>query len=285
MGNKIIKLFLVTAAVYLGMKFLFPMVLPFFVALILARFLYPLAKRLEEKLKLNRTTSRFLAYGIFLAGIGCIVSGLLYLCYRMGSSCLCRMDSLMETADRMVGVCCDRLEQMTGFSTDEIQQTMSREAENLTKDAVQYSKDLGWYMMGLLAKIFVTFIAVFLILNEYENIISEMQKNRIGRQTMDMLRKMKKASGAYIWAQLKIMGIVTVVCIAGLFLIGAKHAVWVGIAIGICDALPFVGTGTVFVPWAVIDTLLGNYAHAAGCIAIYFVCSFLRQMLEPRLVG
>ena len=43
-GTKIVKLSAVTAAVYLGMKFVFPVALPFLIALVLARMLYPLAK-------------------------------------------------------------------------------------------------------------------------------------------------------------------------------------------------------------------------------------------------
>lgn len=100
MKTKMIKLFLVTVAVYLGMKFLFPMVLPFFIALVLARFLYPLADRLEQQAGIRKSTSRFLVYSLFLAGIGCLAAGLFYLCYRMGSSCLGNLDGIMETADR-----------------------------------------------------------------------------------------------------------------------------------------------------------------------------------------
>lgn len=285
MRNKMIKLILVTLAVYLGMKFLVPMALPFFIALVLARFLYPLANWLEKKQNIRKTTSRFLTYGVFLVGIGCIAAGLIYLCYRMGSSCLENLQELMETADRIFCTCCDQLEQITGFGTEEIQRTVSQGAGNLTEGAVKYSKDAGWYMAGLLAKVFVTFIAVFLVLNEYENIINGMQKNQIGKRVMDMLRGMKTASGAYIRAQLKIMGIVTAVCIGGLFLLGVDHAFWIGLGVGFCDALPFIGTGTIFVPWALIEILLGEYLRAAGFIAIYFACSFLRQMLEPKLVG
>ena len=148
MRNKMIKLILVTLAVYLGMKFLVPMALPFFIALVLARFLYPLANWLEKKQNIRKTTSRFLTYGVFLVGIGCIAAGLIYLCYRMGSSCLENLQELMETADRIFCTCCDQLEQITGFGTEEIQRTVSQGAGNLTEGAVKYSKDAGCIWRG-----------------------------------------------------------------------------------------------------------------------------------------
>ena len=114
---------------------------------------------------------------------------------------------------------------------------------------------------------------------------SGFQKTQAGRYIVRMLKEIKTATGAYFRAQLCIMGIITGLCIAGLFLLQLPNAFWIGIAIGICDALPFLGTGTVFVPWALIDLLLGNYKNAVGFLVIYIICSFVRQILEPRMVG
>lgn len=284
-GNKIAKILIVVAAVYFGMKFLFPIVLPFLIAFVLARFLYPLAKRLEQKTVLKKSGARCAAYVLFLAGVGAAAAGALYLCYRMGSSCLENMDSFLESADRIFCSCCEQLEEISGYSMEEIMQTLSRQAEGFAGSAVSYSKDAGWYMVGLLAKIFVSFIAAFLMLQDYEGILRSLNKTQTGKKAMHMLHDLKEAFGAYLRAQLMIMGVVTAVCVAGLLLLGVGHAVWIGIAIGFCDALPFIGTGTVFVPWALVELLLGRYRNAAGYLVIYFVCSFIRQLLEPKLVG
>ena len=55
--------------------------------------------------------------------------------------------------------------------------------------------------------------------------------------------------------------------------------------IGFCDALPFIGTGTIFVPWALINILLGKYKQAVWLFVYYIICSFVRELLEPKLVG
>lgn len=285
MGTKIIKLFVITAAVYLGMKFIVPIVLPFLLAFALARLLYPLAGLLEKKAKCRKTTARLLAYGIFLAGIGVAAAGLLWLFYYMGSSCLNHVDDVKRNAYRIFCVCCDRIEQVSGFGTEEIQRTISREASGLTKNMVAYSKDAGWYMIGLLAKIFVTFIAALLILNDYERITGGIKKTQTGRAAFAVLKEIKEASGTYFGAQLRIMAIITAICIGGLFLLGIPYAFWIGLGIGFCDALPFIGTGTIFVPWALIELLLGNYQYAAGLFLYYVICSFVRELLEPKLVG
>lgn len=285
MGTKIAKLSLVVAAVYLGMRFIFPIVLPFLIALVLARLLYPLAKKLENKTRLGQMLSRTAAYFIFLMGIAAVAAVLLYLCYRMGSSCLGSMSKLTVWANDIFCRCCERLEQITGITTEQISSKINGGLGDFTHGAVEYSRDAGWYMLGLFAKMFVTFVATLLILNDYEGIMGGLKKTQTGQRVIGVLREVKEASGAYLRAQCMIMGIISLICIAGLWILQTKHAVWIGIAIGFCDALPFLGTGTVFVPWAVIVLILGEYKKAAGYFLIYLICTFARQMLEPRLVG
>lgn len=285
MGTKIAKLLFIVAAVYLGMKYIFPIVLPFLIALVLARLLYPLAQLLEKKLKLGKVMSRAVAYVIFLVIVGGIAAGVLYLCYRMGSSCLNNLDYLLNSAEHIFRTCCERLEQISGFSTDEIQRTVDAETAGLTGGAVEYSKEAGWYAIGLLAKIFITFVATLLMLNDYERIVGGLKKTSVGRRILEMLRDIKTASGAYLRAQFCIIGLIIVVCIIGLFLLGTPYALGIGVAIGFCDALPFLGTGVVFIPWTLVELLLGDYGNAAGYLCLYLICSFIRQILEPRLVG
>lgn len=284
-GTKIAKLILIVAAVYLGMKFLFPMILPFLIALAVARFLYPLACALEKKIRLNRTSARFAAFGIFLVGIGILVVCFIYGCYRMGAGCLNHLDEWMDKANQIFCDCCDGLERMSGISTDEIQRTISIEAGSLTGGAVEYSKEAWWYLARILAKVFVTFIAAFLVLADYEKIVGAIKKTWVGRRAVDMLREVKTASGAYLKAQFIIMGTVTAVCIIGLYFLKIRYAGWIGLGIGFCDALPFIGTGTIFVPWSIIELLLGGYKKAAVFFVLYALCSLIRQMMEPRLVG
>lgn len=285
MGTKIAKLSAVVVAVYLGMKFIFPIVLPFFIALILARLLHPLAVKIENKTKLSKTLSCSAAYLVFLLCVGLIAAGAVYLCYRMGSVCLSNAAKITAQADEIFCRCCERLEQITGISTDKIQWKVNQEMSGLTDGAVELSKEAGWCVAGWFAKMFVTFVAALLILNDYGKIMGKIKKTTPGKRVVEMLKNIKSASGAYLRAQGIIMGLVSIICIVGLLLLGTQHALIIGIAIGFCDALPFLGTGTIFIPWALIDLILGKYKAAAGYMVIYLICTFTRQILEPRLVG
>ena len=98
-------------------------------------------------------------------------------------------------------------------------------------------------------------------------------------------RNMKKGGGTYLKAQLIILLIISSICCVGLFLTGNSYAVLVGCGIGLCDALPFFGTGTVFIPWLLFKVFCGQYLLAGAYGIIYLICNFTREFLEPKLIG
>ena len=57
------------------------------------------------------------------------------------------------------------------------------------------------------------------------------------------------------------------------------------IGIGVLDALPIFGTGTVLIPWALLELLTGDWKQAVILTGLYLVCYFVRQILEVRMMG
>ena len=72
---------------------------------------------------------------------------------------------------------------------------------------------------------------------------------------------------------------------AGLFACGIERWFLWGILTGILDMLPFVGSGIVLLPVAVFSFVQGKVWSGVGCLAVYGICAFLRQILEPKLIG
>lgn len=96
---------------------------------------------------------------------------------------------------------------------------------------------------------------------------------------------MKNAVGGYLKAQLKIMGIVYIVLLAGLVILRQENALLIALLIALLDFLPFFGTGTVMVPWALIKMFQADYKMAAGLLIIWGASQLVRQLIQPKLVG
>ena len=61
-----------------------------------------------------------------------------------------------------------------------------------------------------------------------------------------------RSVGGYFKAQFKIMGIVALILFVGFLILRIKFAVLLALLIAFLDFLPFFGTGTALIPWAVL---------------------------------
>ena len=98
-------------------------------------------------------------------------------------------------------------------------------------------------------------------------------------------RRIKIVANAYLKTQGIIMLLTTAVCTLGLWLMGNPYALLVGVGIGLLDALPVFGTGTVLIPWAAVLLLSGRWGQGLWIMGLYVLCYFLRQVLEARLMA
>lgn len=65
----------------------------------------------------------------------------------------------------------------------------------------------------------------------------------------------------------------------------SNYIVIIAVVCAIVDIVPMLGTGTILIPWAVYNLIVGNYAMAVGLIIIYAVITVIRQIIEPKLVA
>ena len=99
------------------------------------------------------------------------------------------------------------------------------------------------------------------------------------------LRKLRQTAGQWLVAQAKLLGISYLLLVLGFLLLGVEYApVW-ALGVALVDALPILGTGTILVPWSLVCLLRGQGGRALGLLGLYAATAVSRSFLEPRLVG
>lgn len=98
-------------------------------------------------------------------------------------------------------------------------------------------------------------------------------------------RSFRNAVGGYFRAQFKIECWVYILLVIGLMILGVDYAFLVAFGIAILDFLPVFGTGTVMIPWALIELLSNNYRMMFGLLAIWLIAQLVRQVIQPKIVG
>lgn len=106
------------------------------------------------------------------------------------------------------------------------------------------------------------------------------------KMRMGMVKdNLQYAVGGYFKAQFKIMGVVFLILMIGFALLKVKSFALVAFLIAFLDFLPFFGTGTALIPWAVYKLLIADYKYAIILIVIYLVTQGVRQFLQPSMVA
>ena len=130
---------------------------------------------------------------------------------------------------------------------------------------------------SILVGMIVAFVSAYFFVSEKDNFSSWVKRvvpEPITRRMGMVSDNLKYAVGGYFKAQLKIMAVVFTILLVG-FALGIAFLVF----------LPFLGTGTALIPWAVYKFLVGDYRMVAGLVVIYGVSQLVRQLIQPKLVG
>lgn len=106
------------------------------------------------------------------------------------------------------------------------------------------------------------------------------------KMRMGMVRdNLQYAVGGYFKAQFKIMGVVFLILMIGFAILRVKSFALVAFLIAFLDFLPFFGTGTALIPWAIYKFLVADYKYAIILLVIYLVTQGVRQLLQPSMVA
>lgn len=287
------KICVITLAVYAGIRWLVPLFLPFLVSFLLAKLLNPAVERLERKFRLKRTIWSSLLVGILMVALGLLLAFFLKTLVGQIKNVANNLDLYQQQAEKLWQDCCCQVENITGIKAKDIQDSIEQQMPNIMghlqssvfpaimNETITYAKNM-FILVGIS---FVIIISTILILKDYKKIRGSLEKHSIGSIGLQVCRRTYAAGGAYIKSQLIILIIITAICVIGLYLSGNEYALLTGCSIGICDALPFLGTGTVFVPWALFEMIQGKYMLAAIYAVMYTICSLMREVLEPKLLG
>jgi len=71
----------------------------------------------------------------------------------------------------------------------------------------------------------------------------------------------------------------------GYMLLRVRFSLLLAAATALVDLLPVLGTGTVLIPWSVLEFVFGNSTRAILVLLLYFIVTVVRNFLEPKIIG
>lgn len=284
----------IIAGVYLGMKYLVPLLIPFFISALFVCGCWPLLRWIQRRFHIRPACTS--AVLLLLAGL--MAAAVIGTAGRYAGETVQKWGkTLMHPgqAERLIYECCDGVCSILRLDTDEVHLFVTEQLGQLRASAGQKilpgafggSWKLVRHAGSFGAALFVTAVSVILMAADFEKIKETARKWRFYDTAVSVIRGILRSVGGYLRAQGIIMGLVMLLCMAGIWISGAaSNPVAAGIGTGLLDALPVFGTGTVFLPWILILVLFQKNYPAALILALtYGACVLTRELLEPKLIG
>ena len=301
-GKRILRIAGVAAGVYLIFKYMLPLAAPFVFAAAAAVLLKPSAEKISARLRIRLRDREFgispcvaaaLELALFLGVCGAAVyAGGRRLC-EQAVLLMERMPEWLEQLNRWLTGICHLLERrltlredtMVYLAQDMIRGLGSRMKQGMMPYLMGNSMSLAQGAVGLAIVMILFIVGVMLFVREMDEIRSRMENSAFREEFARIGRVLGLVGRAYLRAQGIILVFTMLLCAAGLFFLKNPYYILAGIGLGILDALPLFGTGTVFVPWALFCFFRGRWQRGAFLLALYAACYLLREFLEAKLLG
>lgn len=291
--NKLVLLLLLTGAVFFFLKVITPLTAPVLLALLFVTIFGPLLQKWQSRLHLHRQIGVI----ILLLLAGSILGVLVWVLssWIVGSlpGWITGLDTIEQEVSGILHEICRLVEQTMGIDGGYLEQMiLIRLQEGIDYFQLQFlpgmlSQSLE-YMKGFAAVggFLVTFlIAAILLAKDYDEIMNQLLDREECHVFLEIICGIVRYLATFVKAQVIIMSVIGILAAAALGICGVRHGVLWGLLAGILDALPFIGTGIVLIPLGIQQVFYGHYGRATVCLLLYIVCIFLREILEPRLIG
>ena len=277
---------------------------PFVLALIFAWMLNPGVRWLQRKTGISRKAVSLVLVILVFAVIGGVLFGLGWIAVDQVRSLFDNqqsvLDDLLDGIVRVVNSLEGWLTGLGGIVPKGVL-TTSGDLINAIMDWVQGLDLPGWLtemagqapsmaanLSGFAVALVVFMMASYFITGDYPRLRFELTE-RVPLVARDFCRSVKdifmSAFGGYIKSQLILSTGVFLILAVGFLLMRQPYGLLLALGLAVLDFIPIIGAGTVMVPWAVVDMVLGQYSEAAALMTVWGVIVLFRRFAEPKVLG
>ncbi len=292
------------AIVYFVIKKALIVFLPFVIAFAISACLQPLIRRISERFSIKQRKASAIVVVLFYCTVGVLVSLLVFKLSVLIFDSITNLPqyysrTILPFVENTLSQIQDKLRTFDEDITLEISTVMTwlagrlQEMTELVDKAILFITEIP----SVLVTVLITVVSTFFISADYVDIntwclaqLSEKNRNTV----LDIRQYVTQILFKYIRSYALILLITFTELFIALSTAGlifpdmfsglGQIAVIAGI-IAVFDILPIVGTGTVLIPWGVIQLVTGNIWQGIVLLIIYVIIMVVRQIIEPKIVG
>ncbi|MGY4690599.1 sporulation integral membrane protein YtvI [Salibacterium sp. K-3] len=285
----------------------FKLTYPFWLAAFFTWMLKPLSSFLHHKARFPRGIAALSALIFGLSVAGGIITGITFLVIdaiqRFADNAPNWMEQAFTNLQRFINeTILPALQEIRGAADTlsggqglSINDGMSEIGSQLGTALGQYAQRLADGLTQIVLNVptfFVAFLfvllAIYFIGKDWEK-FTQSARNYVPSPVLSRLHSFYHALRArvfgYIQAQLILMLITGIIVFIGLSLLQVNGKILLAVIVGIAEFLPYLGTGTILLPWALYLLITGNIGLSIGLTVLYAITMVVRQTIEPKVLS
>lgn len=300
MGNivisKLMIIFIIILIYFILSKSLI-LLLPFIFGWIISVIVEPVVSFLNKKFRVYRGIASFISIIGFVVITGLIVSSLGGLLISELTKLSNKLPDLSIKTKDFLSYFDTKFQSLYINISPDISQSIYDTLYNILNSLTKYIGVLATSTLNFITAIpnFVLFILFTLLSSFFISKDKEKIYKFIRIRIPDSIFKSKKlkilkddlfsALLGYIKAQLILMTITFVESAIGLTLIGANYSILIALIVSFVDALPVLGSGSIYIPWIILKLLHNDFNTAIFLLILYLTITIVRQTLEPKILS
>lgn len=307
----LLRLSMVAGAVvglFFFLRWLAPLLTPFIIAWLIALIINPVVNLLEKRLKVPRMLAVMLTLSLFVVLLLSVLTLLtakiiieltqllnilphylnqvqIYISHFLTQEVLLNLFNQLET---MVA-------NLDPVYQDRINESIRTGIDYITDAATQLFVFLLNSMLGFFTSLpstalllIISFAAALFISKDWYRLkkaLMNMMPPRLAESSYRIWGYLRKATFGFIWAQLILISVTGAIVIGYLMVLGVQYAMTIGLVMALFDLLPYLGVGTILIPWAAYCLIVGDLRLGIALAFLYLLIAVARQLLEPKIVG
>ena len=281
-------------------KYLIPVLVPFIIAFIVAGVLNKPIQYISEKTRIKRKIVSVIVLLLFLFCSSIVVSYFCSLCFGMVERAVSFLPTLFESVIiPFTEQAFEKVEEIFHHADLSVLDVLQANASTVLGSMNHAVREFSNSILSSLANVIsavptlfmqtiITIIAMFFITIDFNKIIGF-----IKRQIPETKKKIVSEAKSYFINTLPrvilsygvVLGLTFLELWTGFLLLKIPYASLLALLIAILDILPILGTGTILIPWGILNLITGKYTLAAGIFILYVVITIIRNIVEPKLIG
>ncbi len=285
--------------VVLILKFALPYFAPFILAYAIAASVQPFSRWITAKYKIKRKITGIISVIFCWVLLAMSIGIILYIVSRQAVGLLNNISSITVMINTVVELLTNWVNNIYDIFTSIPNEMLSTAISSISESIISFASSFATAIINFITNIFkaTPTVLIFILVSILASIFISGDYDKI--QEFITLQLSPKYKSRFVFVKQFFIGtavkllksyliIMLFTCIElalGLTIIGINYAVILAILISIFDILPYVGSGTILVPWGAVEIILGNYGKGIGIILIAIAITVIRNFLEPRIIG